>query len=180
VDTTSIPGPLLATAIERARVRDHRGRVRRPLAGALLLAACVAHGLASSARAQLRPPLPNAGPPLILQLEGILQPTKDAARASGFDVASIGFLGQGRERDRWLGVTKARTIGGDHPLDGRDVLAIVAPFQPNLLVTGPPEVVARLSDAPSGSRVSLEGLVDRGARTYYLRAADVAGRDPPE
>ena len=67
---------------------------------------------------------------------------------------------------------KARTSGGDQPLDGRDVLAAVAPVMPNLLVAGTRDVVARLRDAPDGSAVHVEGLVNLGSRTYELRRVD--------
>jgi hypothetical protein len=117
--------------------------------------------------AQIQTPLPNVGPPLILELDGVVEPTPDAARGKGFTTASLGFLGS--EERRWLGVDKARTTGGDQPLNGKDVLAIVAPFTPNLMVVGPSDLVASLRDAPPGTKVHVEGLVDRGARTYYLR-----------
>ena len=133
----------------------------------LALLACV------GAAAELRPPLPNVGPPLLLELEGTIEPTAARARDKGFAAASLGFAGS--DVTRWLAVTKARTTGGDQPLDGKDVLAALAPFTPTLLVAGTPELVARLRDAPSGSTVRVEGLVDRGARTYYVRRVEVDG-----
>jgi hypothetical protein len=108
------------------------------------------------------------GPSLALVLlAGGCDRAGPAAPAERRPAASLGFLGS--EERRWLGVDKARTVGGDQPLDGKDVLAIVAPFTPNLLVVGPADLVAPLRDAPPGTKVHVEGLVDRGARTYYLR-----------
>jgi hypothetical protein len=146
--------------------RRYPGRMTRRLgtsvAGLLLLSA--------GAAAQVRAPLPNVGPPLLLQLEGVVEATPAAARGKGFGVTSFGFVGS--DARRWLAVTKARTVGGDQPLDGKDVLALVAPFTPNFLVAGPEDLVAQLRDAPPGTAVRVEGLVDRGARTYYLRRVE--------
>jgi hypothetical protein len=138
-------------------------------------AGCLLLLLAATAGAQTPPPLPNVGPPLMLRLEGSFAPTHAGARGAGFTVVSLGFL-DGRPADRFLGVERARTVGGDQPLDGKDVLALVAPFEPNLLVAGPADVVHRLRTLPAGTSVQIEGLVERGSRTYYLRevrAADV-------
>jgi len=122
-------------------------------------------------------PYPNVGPPLLLRLEGSLAPTREAVRAYGFTTVSLGFLGGSDER-RWLGVSEARTVGGDHPALGKDVLDAVAPFEPELLVTGPDALVLALRDAPDGTIVHLEGLVDRAARTYYLRRVTVGDPAP--
>ncbi len=62
---------------------------------------------------------------------------------------SLAFAGKSAEQ-RWLGVTKVRTVGGDQVLNGQDVLAAVAPFAPNLFVVGPDDLLARLRDAPPG------------------------------
>ena len=145
-------------------------RSRDRLRGVVALAILVA---SADAAAQLPPPLPNVGPPLILRLEGAWQPTRAAARAAGFTVASFAFLGDAPATTHWLGVTDARTVGGDHPLDGKDVLNALAPFVPNLLIVGPQDLVSRLRGAAPGRRLRVEGLVDRGARTYYLRHVDL-------
>jgi hypothetical protein len=142
---------------------------RRAWTAAVVLLAC------AGAAAQLRPPLPNVGPPLLLVLDGVTEPSAAAARGKGFAVTSFAFSGS--DARRWLGVTRARTVGGDQPLDGKDVLDAVSPFTPNFLVTGTPEIVARLRDAPPGARVRIEGLVDLGARTYYLRRVTVGEGD---
>jgi len=47
---------------------------------------------------------------------------------------------------------------------------VVAPFQPNLLVAGSADVVAELRDAPPGTSLTIEGLVDGDSRVYYLRS----------
>src|SRR5438034_11744126 len=80
--------------------------------------------MAAGAAAQRVPPFPATGPPLILKLEGVIQPTKTAAERTGFMVTSLAFAGAPTGEQRWLGVTKARTVGGGQPPDGKDVLAV--------------------------------------------------------
>jgi hypothetical protein len=121
----------------------------------------------------ITPPLPNVGPPLLLRLDGVIVPSKDAARGVGFAAVSFGFLGVEESGPHWLAVTDARTVGGDHPLLGKDVLDILAPFTPNLYIPGPPELAQRLRELAPGTPVRLEGLVDRGSRTYLLRQVEV-------
>jgi hypothetical protein len=140
----------------------------RSPAVALLIGLC-ASGLASAQRIPSGP-FPSVGPPLLLRLEGTIEHSAEAARGKGFTVTSLGFLGS--DARRWLAVTKARTFGGDQPLDGKDVLALVAPFTPNFLVTGPRPLLDRLLEAPPGTPVRIEGLVDRGSRTYQLRTVE--------
>ena len=113
------------------------------------------------------------GPPLILRLKGVVEWKPEAAsHTDGFAVASIGFLGDGAAAHRWLGVNDARTLGDNGPLEGKDVLESVVPFEPNLLVTGPANVVAKLRDAPPGTAIEIEGLVERDSRIYYLRSVE--------
>lgn len=57
--------------------------------------------------------------------------------------------------------------------DVASILAALRPFRPNLFVPGPPALIGALRNAPDGASVRLEGLVDRGTRTYYLREAHV-------
>ena len=147
-----------------------RMTVRRAVAFALLI---VLAGRGTAAAGGSLPSLPNTGPPLILRLEGSRAPTQAAARAAGFTVASLGFAGD--DARLWLGVTDARTVGGDQPLDGKDVLAAVAPFQPNLLVAGAPDLVRALRASAFDTPLVIEGLVLRSSRTYYLRQVRVGG-----
>src|SRR5437660_9894630 len=138
---------------------------------ALALLAIALLAIAAVAAAQRVPgvsgPFPG-GPPLLLKLEGVIQPTRAAVQRTGFTVASLAFAGSSTDERRWLGVTKARTVGGDQPLDGKDVLAVVAPFTPNFLVVGPKDLVAPLRDAPPGPAVRVEGLVHQGPGTSFL------------
>ena len=142
---------------------------------AVLALLAVAAGAAAQGVPGISGPVPG-GPPLLLKLEGVIQPTRAAAAHTGFTVTSLAFAGAPTDAQRWLGVTKARTVGGDQPLDGKDVLALVAPFTPNFLVVGPKELVVQLRDVPPGTAVRIEGLVNRGSRTYFLRRVE---RDVP-
>jgi len=126
---------------------------------------------AAGARSIPGGPFPNVGPPLLLRLEGVLEGSPPAARGKGFTVLSLALLGT--DERRWLAVTEARTFGGDQPLSGKDVIDIVAPFRPNLLLTGPAELMSELRGASPGTRIRIEGLVDRGSRTYYLRRVEM-------
>jgi len=131
----------------------------------------IALALMTTAAAAQDLPSDRFGPPLILRLKGVVEPTPEAARhTDGFAVVSLGFLRDGAPAQRWLGVDDARTLG-DGPL-GKDVLEVVEPFQPNLLVAGPADIVAELRDAPPGTVLDIEGLVDGDSRTYYLRRVE--------
>jgi len=130
---------------------------------------------ATSAAAQDIPvPSPNVGPPLILRLDGIIAASREGAVGKGFAIVSFGFSRS--ETRRWLAVKDARTVGGDNYLDGKDVLNILAPFDSDLLVVGPAELVGRVRDARAGTALRIEGLVDTGGRTYLLRSVGA----PPE
>ncbi len=118
-----------------------------------------------------QPPWPSVSPPILLQLEGTVHDTSEAARKEGFTALSLGFYGR-EGVQRYFGVDEARTVGPETSLDGKDVLDDLAPLRPNLLVTGPPAMVESLERLPEGARVRMEGLVRRGSRTYYLRSIE--------
>ncbi len=115
-------------------------------------------------------PSPKLGPALLLRLDGVLTTDRAVANTAGFTVASFAFLGHGKDADRLIGVTEARTVGGDVPADGVDVLDAVAPFDPNFLASGAPALVTDLLAVPSGTAIRIEGLVDRGSRTFLIRS----------
>ena len=116
----------------------------------------------------------NVGPPLQLRLEGSFAPDRAHALAGGYDAIrmSIG------DRDRWFSARVARTVGGDQPRSGRDVLNALAPFQTSMRVVGSADLVRRIDDAPDGAPMSVEGLVDIESRSYLLRSI-VMGASPP-
>lgn len=138
----------------------------RALARTLLIAVL---GAAVSATAT-DIPAPKLGPALLLRLDGVLTTDRAVAAKAGFTVTSFTFLRHGPEGDRWLGVTDARTVGGDVAPDGKDVLEAVAPFTPNFVGSGDATQLDALLALPSGTAVRIEGLVDRGSRTFLLRS----------
>jgi hypothetical protein len=128
--------------------------------------------LAAASVTVAREDLPVAPQPIILRLAGHFAPDREQAGASGTDVVLLRI----DDVERWFAAVRARTLG-DHPLDGRDVLATLAPVRPNLTAVGSAELRRRLRDAPVGVPVEVEGLVNRGSRTYLLR--DVVVDAPP-
>jgi hypothetical protein len=117
------------------------------------------------------PPFVDVRAPLLLRLEGIVTSSHEAARRVGFAATSLELLDTATRR--WIGVSDVRTLGGDQFLMGKDVLAALAPFDPNLLVAGPPDLAMHLGEAPIGSRVTIEGIVIRSSRVFYLRRLDI-------
>ena len=110
----------------------------------------------------------------MLRLEGRFVEDREHAGVHGADAVSVRV----GNVERWFSAEKARTVGGDQPLDGRSVLAMLAPIHPNLIAVGSPDLRDRLAAAPAGTAVELEGLVNRGSRTFLLRNVTV-GTAPP-
>ena len=137
---------------------------------AAFLVAVVASAIAAHASDL---PRLNVGPPLQLRLEGTFAPDREHAIAGGLDAVRMGI----GEHDRWFAARVARTVGGDQPRSGRDVLNALAPFQTSLHVVGSADLVRRFDDAPDGLPVTVEGLVDIESRSYLLRTV-VTGSTP--
>ncbi len=168
VTLSAVLGGLMAAGSVRAASKNKQVEAFIPAAFALIVA--LVAGDAAWGMPVGPGPFPSGGP-VILRLEGVIEPTPDTSkRAGGFTVASFGFLGDHSEESRWLSVTDARTVGTDIAADGKDVLEAVAPFEPNLLVAGTADVVADMQDAPPGTALRVEGLVEPGSRIYYLRS----------
>src|SRR5438477_12868371 len=119
-------------------------------------------------------PLPNFAVPLLLQLDGVVAGSRRPAERKGFTAVSLAFVGS--DARQWIGVNEARTVGGDGPLDGKAVLEQVEPFTPNFLVAGSNDLITRLREATPGTHVRIEGLVERGSRTYQLRRVETEPR----
>jgi hypothetical protein len=146
-------------------VRSPQIAVPRHLALLLFLAT------ASSVLARQELPFGPAQP-IILRLEGHFAPDREHARTEGADAVLVRV----DDVERWFAAVRSRTLG-DHPLDGRNVLAALAPFGSELTAVGATELRRRLHEAPIDTPVALEGLVDRGSRTLLLR--DVVVGAPP-
>ena len=114
------------------------------------------------------PPSLNLSPPVVLRLEGHFANDRTEAAANGADPVSMRI----GDRDRWFSTVRVRTVGSDQPRTGRDILATLAPVQPNLIVVGAEELRQRLDEADVGAPIEVEGLLS-GSRTLLLRAVGV-------
>jgi len=139
--------------------------VPRALAILLLLAVTIA-------RADAPPGAPRQ--PIILRLEGHFTVDRATARVEGVDAIEIRV----GDVERWFAVDSARNMNAIGTVSGRAVLAALAPIQPTLTAVGDARLRHRLSDSPAGAAIRVEGLVDRGSRTYLLR--EVADAMPPK
>ncbi len=108
----------------------------------------------------------------VLTLHGTVAADRKAAEKIGYDGISIGFAGAPAETLCWIGVVEADAAGGDAFL-GRDIIASLDGYTPNLLASGKASVLAALRNAPIGSRVLISGIVDQSARTYLVASAKV-------
>ena len=136
----------------------------RAIGVALVVASCV------QATAREFPVIPQ---PIVLRLTGRITPDRASARVQHPDVVGM----QIGDAMRWLGVERSITLG-DHPVSGRTVLNMLEPFQDGVLVVGATPLQQKLLGAPPGAILTIEGLFDRGARTYLLRDVQVAAPPP--
>jgi hypothetical protein len=134
---------------------------------AIVAAIVVAFAVSTSARE-----FPVVPKPIILRLTGAFAPDRDAARARSQDVIGLRI----GDDARWLAIDRVVTEG-DHPLSGRAVLDMLAPLQTTLMAVGASELRRRLASVPVGTRLTVEGLVDRGSQTLLLR--EVRPDEPP-
>lgn len=134
-------------------------------AGILVLAAFLATG--SPAAAQT---FTGGTKPYVLQ--GKIAADQTGARQSGWFPVSIGTVGQSNAPVVWVGVT-AFVTWNDDPFEGREVLRMLMPNQPTLLMSGPPEVVAKLQQAPPGNKVVVRGVLVPDSRNFMLSSVHV-------
>ena len=107
--------------------------------------------------------------PVVWRMRGTLVADKQAANDIGWTGVSIGFTGLADNKVRWLGAVHAEIFGGD-TFDAWSYVDKVAHYTPTFTVAGPPDLASKLLALPDGSRVALEGMLDRGARTLLLDA----------
>ena len=117
--------------------------------------------------------LPIIPQPIILRLTGRITRSQAAARAQRPDVVGLEIDGS----SRFVAMDQAVTTG-DRTISGRAVLDMLGPFATSMLVVGDKKMKRLLVDAADGTPVTVEGLVDRSARTYLLRHVQ-AGQTPP-
>lgn len=129
--------------------------------------------LGATAQAQWSP-----GQPQLFTIEGIVAPDQATADKVGYDPISIGFQDGGAQK--WLGVVAARSLDGDS-FQGREVVESLMPKKPNLLVSGPKDVVATLKDAPNGARIVVRGMLVPASRNWMIDSVKTlpASAPPP-
>ena len=110
--------------------------------------------------------------PQLFTIEAVVTADQATAEKVGYDSLSVAFPGGGKRR--WLGVVGARSLGGD-AFQGKETVEGLQLKDPNLLASGPSELVAKLQDAPDGSRVVVQGILEPPTRNYMLGKVDVVG-----
>jgi hypothetical protein len=108
--------------------------------------------------AAMRAQVDIAGTQHVLTIHGTIAADEKGAQKIGYDAVSIGFVGAPPDAVRWLGVVSAFAYDGDTP---------------NLLAAGKSDLVTKLRNAPTGSRVVVNGIIDQTARMFYLGSVRV-------
>jgi hypothetical protein len=72
-------------------------------------------------------------------------------------------VGDDKAPERWLGVTESlwRQLR-------REVAVFRAHIVPTLTIAGPPDLAKKLFDLPEGTRVHVEGAIERRSHTFLL------------
>ena len=110
-------------------------------------------------------------------LEGIVAPDRTVARQTGWFAISVGIVGD-RAPARWVGVTSFLNWRQD-PFVGRETIRLLMPADPTLLLTGPPDLVARFQTAPPGARLAARGMLDFRSRVFMVSAVTVTTPESP-
>ena len=105
-------------------------------------------------------------------LEGIVGKDQNAAREAGWFPISVGFVGNDKVPERWIGVTAFITWDGD-PFVGRENLRRLLPDDPVLLLDGPPPMMKQIQQAPAGSRLKVRGMLNSQSRIFLISGVKV-------
>jgi len=108
----------------------------------------------------------------LLNITGQVSATEEAAQQFGYSAISIGFAEKSPKKLVWMGVVKAATADGDE-FKGRNIIALIQGYKPNLLAGGKNDPLAKLRAAPVGSSVTISGIVDTQARNYLVNSVRV-------
>jgi hypothetical protein len=101
-----------------------------------------------------------------VKIKGTLVKDEATANDVGWGGISLGFTGDNAGKIRWLGVVHATTFDGDTFAAKSAVFR--AHMVPALTVAGPPDLAKQLFNMPDGSRVHIEGAVERRSHTILL------------
>jgi hypothetical protein len=117
---------------------------------------------AATSRAQ---PIVDLGT-VVVSMKGTLVRDKQAAGDVGWGGISFGFTGDDVATVRWFGVVHASLFGGN-TFDAKSAV-FRAHTVPALTVVGPPNLARKLAALPDGTKVQVEGIVDRRTRNILL------------
>lgn len=108
----------------------------------------------------------------LLSVAGRVSADQKAAAQYGYSAISIGFAGAPPDKLVWIGVVKAQSWNGD-VFAGREMIAQIQGYTPNMLAAGKPPLLDKIRQAPVGSNVTVEGILDLGARNYLVGMVEV-------
>lgn len=108
----------------------------------------------------------------VLQIQGIIAANQDQAEKVGYDDVSMNFVDQPAKDVKWLGVVQATTEVGD-PFEGKEILERTDGPQPTFLISGKPDVVKVLRDAPVGAKVTFKGMFVQASRNFLVSTAEI-------
>jgi len=103
---------------------------------------------------------------IVITMKGTLVRDKRAADAVGWGGISFGFTGGDVRTLRWFGVVHA-SLFGSNTFDAKAAV-FRTHYVPALTAIGPPDLARRLATIPEGTRVQVDGVVDRRSRTILL------------
>jgi hypothetical protein len=115
----------------------------------------------------------------IFRIEATIAASQDEAQKAGFAALSMGFVKPKNAPARWLAVVGARSREGDAFL-GRQTVEQLAPYSPNLLVSGPSELVGKLRELPAGTRIAVTGMLDPHSRNYMISSLELPITPPKD
>jgi hypothetical protein len=115
---------------------------------------------------------PAPGGTLPYTLEGVVAKNQANAQEAGWFGISVGFIGDDKTPERWIGVTSFLDWNGD-PFLGRQTLRALMPSDPTLLVDGPPALLNQLKSAPAGSKVTVRGMLNAASRNFMVSGLKV-------
>ena len=108
----------------------------------------------------------------VLTIHGTVAADEKAAQKIGYDAVSIGFTGAPANALTWVGVVAAIAFDGD-AFEGRNILATLDGYTPNLLASGKADLIAKIRNAASGSRLVINGILDPSSRNFLVASVRV-------
>lgn len=108
----------------------------------------------------------------VLQLHGIVAASEDQAQKVGYDDVSMNFVEQPAKDVKWMGVVQCVNEVGD-PFEGKQIMERVEGPSPTFLLSGKPDVLKVIRDAPVGARLTFKGMFEQDSRNFLVSTASV-------